>query len=148
MCFSKLQKKKDGLYSICKLCKRAYDNKWYLTSSISHKDKRKKRAYVHYINVKKWIYTYLKIHPCVICGEADPPVLDFDHLDKKNFNISSCGSLKRIQKEILLCQVLCANCHRRKTAKQFGWYSSFLGVGEFGTPPDLESGSTGSNPVT
>ena len=27
-----------------------------------------------------------------------------------------------LKQEIAKCEVVCANCHRRRTAKQFGWY--------------------------
>lgn len=51
-------------------------------------------------------------------------VLEFDHRDRneKAENISNLilnASWERIETEIKKCDVLCANCHRRKTAAQF-----------------------------
>ena len=66
---------------------------------------------------------YLRTHPCKLCGESDPVVLDFDHLTDKYRDIgwlvpASCT--RRIIAEIEKCRVLCANCHRRHTAAQNG----------------------------
>ena len=69
---------------------------------------------------------YLKEHPCINCGESDPVVLDFDRLQDKKYNVSEmigAFGLKSVIKEINKCQVLCANCHRRKTAKDQNWYN-------------------------
>lgn len=74
-----------------------------------------------------WILAYLRDHPCVDCGEADPIVLDFDHRDPatKSFAISNGRrrnlSLRRIRMEVEKCDVRCANCHRRKTYADGGW---------------------------
>ena len=74
------------------------------------------------------VFTYLLSHPCVDCGETDPIVLEFDHLDSatKIATISEMVQQQRpweiIMNEIDKCQVRCANCHRRRTAKQQGWY--------------------------
>ena len=67
---------------------------------------------------------YLKEHPCVDCGETDPVVLEFDHLSDKLYDVSKLqtNSLSTLKKEIAKCAVRCANCHKRKTAIQFGWY--------------------------
>jgi L-lysine 2,3-aminomutase len=56
---------------------------------------------------------------CVDCGEKNPIVLDFDHLNDKKYNISRMihdgFSWKAILKEIKKCEVVCANCHRLRT---------------------------------
>lgn len=77
------------------------------------------------INVRR-LYALLSNSCCVDCGIADPIVLEFDHLDPstKTNNVSNMLSLswKTIQTEIDKCDIVCANCHRRRTAKQFSWY--------------------------
>jgi hypothetical protein len=69
------------------------------------------------------IWNYLLVNPCVVCGEADPVVLEFDHVSRKAYDIgwlipASCAA--RILAEVEKCRVLCANCHRRHTATQHG----------------------------
>jgi hypothetical protein len=52
-------------------------------------------------------------------------VLEFDHLRDKRANVSSLvqnGELRRIRGEIEKCDVVCANCHRRRTARRGNWY--------------------------
>ena len=74
-----------------------------------------------------FVAEYLKAHPCVDCGEDDPIVLDFDHLDgaKKTDTISRMVrnnvTNDRLLEEIAKCVVRCANCHRRRTAQQNFW---------------------------
>jgi 5-methylcytosine-specific restriction endonuclease McrA len=68
-----------------------------------------------------WVAQYFKDHPCVDCGETDLLVLEFDHLRDKKFSISRLiqdGSQKRLEDEIAKCEVACANCHRRRTARR------------------------------
>ena len=113
-------------HKFCRDCKREYDRKYYANKSKEEKDKKVKLQYIRRNKNRLWVYNYLLENPCVVCDEKDPVVLDFDHIDKdqKEFCISdNMGmSLKRLQAEIAKCQVLCANCHRRRTAEQFGWY--------------------------
>lgn len=63
---------------------------------------------------------------CVDCPEKDVVVLDFDHVTGvKKYSISyMIGSgfyPEVIKEEMSKCVVRCANCHRRKTARDFNW---------------------------
>jgi len=111
-----------------------------------YKDSAKQKAAQrsHYLNRKQryadrarairfrnqqYVMAYLKTHPCIVCGENDIVVLEFDHRDpsqKEDSINNACGgrffSLKRLQEEIEKCDVLCANCHRRKTARERGYF--------------------------
>src|SRR4051794_36986150 len=57
------------------------------------------------------------------CGETDPVVLEFDHLRDKEFDIASgihYHAWSKVLAEIAKCEVVCANCHRRRTARRRG----------------------------
>lgn len=73
-----------------------------------------------------YVQEHLKDHFCVDCNESDPIVLEFDHVrGKKSMGIASMVSqgvsFERLVEEIKKCDVRCANCHRRKTAKERGY---------------------------
>lgn len=84
------------------------------------KRRRKERAREH-------VYSYLEKKHCVDCAEKDPIVLQFDHVsDEKHANISKLMNdgtgIEKIQAEMEKCVVRCANCHTRKTARDYNWY--------------------------
>jgi hypothetical protein len=116
---------KDGLQKCCISCDKKYQKEWYekrkeivkAKSIISNKKSRDRN--------QKFIIDYLNSNPCIICGESDIVVLEFDHLFNKTIEVSrlvATSSLEKIKEEVTKCQVLCANCHKRKTAKQQNWY--------------------------
>ena len=68
-------------------------------------------------------------HPCVECGEADPVVLEFDHVRDKSFDIGQKllhHSREAIVREIAKCEGVCANCHRRRTSRRRGAVRAML----------------------
>jgi hypothetical protein len=83
----------------------------------------RKQALLHERTV--YLIEYFATHPCVDCGEADPVVLEFDHLDPgaKSFNIGQSlpyRSWASVIDEIAKCEVVCANCHSRREARRKG----------------------------
>jgi hypothetical protein len=63
--------------------------------------------------------------PCTDCGERDPVVLEFDHVGEKRRNVSALvaegSSLSAIEAELAMCEVVCVNCHRKRTALRGAW---------------------------
>jgi hypothetical protein len=111
--FNKDNSKKDKLNPRCKLC--------------HSREKKKNKS--NEINIRKrnmdYVYNFLLKNPCVDCSENNPVVLQFDHLYNKKQNIAKMlqghCSIKSLENEMSKCAVRCANCHTRKTAKDFNW---------------------------
>lgn len=125
--FNKNACRKDGLNSICKACSQARSKKFYQDNLVSHRKTTTARKKQQVKLNQAWKYDYLKSHPCVDCSETDPVVLEFDHRGNKERLIgravtTGC-SIETISKEVEKCDVRCANCHRRKTAKDFKHYA-------------------------
>ncbi len=115
--------------TICKQCHRKYLSNWYHRSE-ENKAKTKARAKVRKKATARWLYEYLNNCSCIDCGEIGPACLQFDHVrGQKEFNVCHAAqrglSLKRIKAEIGKCEVRCANCHAKRTAKEQGWYESY-----------------------
>jgi hypothetical protein len=112
--FYRNQAKKDGLSSYCKLCFRGQAEKVRL-------DKRERYL------------AFLKTG-CVDCGETDVVVLDADHIGEKRYSISKLlhGNFtwQFLERELKTCVVRCANCHRKRTAQQFGNFRLDAQAGE------------------
>jgi 5-methylcytosine-specific restriction endonuclease McrA len=57
---------------------------------------------------------------CQVCGEPDPLVLDFHHVDPATKAFTVGGSRRRsvsaVAAEVAKCCLICANCHRRINA--------------------------------
>lgn len=75
------------------------------------------------------VFQHLLEHPCVDCNHVEPCVAEFDHRDpfEKVNNVSSLlndgYSWETLYREIQKCDVRCANCHRRKTAREQKWFT-------------------------
>lgn len=117
-------KKKNVLQSHCRECSRAELVRHYHEHKSYYLEKAHKRNKRIRDTLRTYVWSYLSKHPCVDCGEKDPIVLEFDHISEKADDISALirkAKLKKLESEISKCEVRCANCHRRVTAKRAGW---------------------------
>ena len=82
----------------------------------------------HRVKVRHLLLEYLGDKKCLDCGENDPVVLDFDHKEPKTKFKSVARMLaghyswQSILAEIQKCEIRCANCHRKKSYIQFGYF--------------------------
>jgi hypothetical protein len=111
--------KPDGKGNICKPCKKNYTRDYWISHRKGVQWKARNEAQIEVRN-------YLRTHPCVDCGETDIIVLDFDHLRDKSYNVGIMiqrgMSWSKILEEIMKCEVVCANDHRRRTARTQDWH--------------------------
>jgi len=69
-----------------------------------------------------------KQKPCQDCGvQFDPVCMDFDHRNPEEkvmdvgFMVVGRYAKQRILDEIAKCDLVCANCHRLRTARKQNW---------------------------
>jgi hypothetical protein len=115
------------LSTYCKPCMSLYCRQHYVTNAEAHNARRKEARKRYRIRNRAHVVEYLRTHPCVDCGEPDPLVLEFDHVDpsEKKYPLSFLSRtgcpFAKLEREMAKCVVRCVNCHRRRTARQFGW---------------------------
>jgi hypothetical protein len=108
---------------MCRPCHSEYHREHYLAHKQRYIDQAAKVKRKLMRERTLLLLEYFKSRPCADCGETDPIVLEFDHLRDKKFAIGS-HLVRRPWKVILAemekCEVVCANCHRRRTAHRRG----------------------------
>ncbi len=114
------------LHPFCRECQHAWNRAHYLKNRATYIAHARRNAALYVAENTRRLVAYLLLHPCVECGEADPLVLQFDHRDRTVKRIEISCMLKdyswsAIEIEISKCDVRCANCHSRRTARQFGF---------------------------
>jgi hypothetical protein len=111
----------------CKYCNEYYPEE-YFGVALTTKDKvyRRQKCRNCYRETKKdlqykyrtWIDEYKTEKKCCECGINDYRVLEFHHKNgsEKEFSIGEISTkgygLKKIERELQKCLVICANCHR------------------------------------
>jgi hypothetical protein len=115
--------KRDDRQTVCRACKKLYDH----ARERRYNPGRVARAAAIRAENRQLLWAYLREHPCVDCGETDLVVLDFDHRGEqpKVANVSAMlakgWGWESIAAEIAKCDVVCANDHRRRTARSQSW---------------------------
>ena len=111
---------------MCRSCKKDYNAAYYQENKGRDNPGRADRRRRAKLYAQAKVIEYLRAHPCVDCGETDIVVLEFDHQGDKVINVNLLvahgASWTTILAEIMKCEVVCANDHRRRTARTFGYY--------------------------
>jgi hypothetical protein len=118
--FYKQSRSRDGCQSYCKKCITDLCQKNYKANP----DKFKKTARIARQRRQQKYLNLFKDKVCVDCGLADSVVFELDHRENKVMNVSemvNSRSWKAILDEFNKCDIVCANCHRRRTAKRGRW---------------------------
>lgn len=125
-CFGLNKAKADGLAVYCKGCAKEKKAAYYQANRRKMNEQVAKATRARQEKVFQQLTLYLKDHPCVDCGETDVEVLECDHVrGAKTGNvvdlIKRSFPWEKIEQELAKCDIRCANCHRRKTNRQFGY---------------------------
>lgn len=129
---SSFRKKTPTTYrSWCIDCKREYDRQW--KQDLFAKDENALKVHLERNAKQREVKTkilkdYLSTHPCLKCGETNVNVLDFDHRNPEEKDLSVVElinrSTDRMINKISKCDILCGNCHRHKTQHQFNTWKA------------------------
>lgn len=111
-------KKRLGFQTECRECKKIYIQAHYKNNKAYYIEKARLKKE----QIKAVIDEIKSSNPCMDCGKKFPAVcMDFDHripsLKRKAVAVLlNYGSLKNIMLEIAKCDLVCACCHRIRTA--------------------------------
>lgn len=113
----------------CRPCQSEYGKQHYAANKARYLELEAKRKRARAEKRMRYILEYFEANPCADCGEDDPLVLEFDHVKGKSFDIGSGlpdRNWQSILREIARCEVVCANCHRRRTVQRLGTVRALL----------------------
>ena len=128
-----LRHDKNATYrSDCKKCQSQWHHEYYVKNRDRYREHQRRNQPKRRHRNRQRLFEYLADKCCIDCGETDRIVLELDHVQgQKEFNVGSMVSMfswKRIEQELEKCVVRCANCHRRKTARDFKWFRGNFGA--------------------
>lgn len=118
----------DGKRAQCKRCTANAAQSRYRKAGGREKQRARRAALAaeRYVELAQF-----KDVPCADCGGRYPMVcMDFDHVRGEKINSISVmvrdgSSWEAILAEVEKCDVVCANCHRVRSAARGGWASPF-----------------------
>lgn len=121
--FSKNSRQADQLDKRCKECQSELSKKYMDKKREAIREYNRNWARNRRVHMRALVLEYKQQRACVDCAESDPDVLEFDHVRGEK-----CGDINGLVRhlrndvallaEIAKCEVRCANCHRRKTARE------------------------------
>ena len=122
----KAQGQRDNL---CRPCRAAYHRLHYERNRQRYVDQARVRKQALARARTRYLIDFFASNPCSDCGEPDPVVLEFDNLGDKLVAIVQSLPYRAwdsILAEMAKCEVVCANCHRRRTATRAGFLRAVM----------------------
>jgi hypothetical protein len=116
-------KERYALDTLFRLKAKQYSLDYYKNPKVkeaAQKNKKQRRE-----NIKKFLLDLKSREQCSICGEDNPTVLDYHHIDPSNkkFTIGEAVNMGYSKKLILLeiskCILVCGNCHIKENRKKY-----------------------------
>jgi hypothetical protein len=139
--FAWRRKARGQLDNYCRPCRSDYHHEHYVANRAAYIENALQRKRALGEERTRYLIDYFAANPCVDCGERDPVVLEFDHLGDKSFTIGAGLRYRNWQSlldEIAKCDVVCANCHRRRTARRLGSVRATLSAREPAADADAD----------
>lgn len=121
----------------CRPCRSEYGKEHYTANKQRYIEAEARRKRARAAKRMRFLIDYFRTHPCADCGESDPLVLEFDHIRDKSFDIGRelpDRNWQSILAEIEKCEVVCSNCHRRRTVRRGGYVRGVIAK-ELTKPP-------------
>jgi hypothetical protein len=124
--FPPCRSRPDGLQTYCRNCYRVRQREYHARDGNGRRAAVRENTRRARARNRELIIEYLSRSACADCGIADPIVLEFHHVGGKTLSVCLLVGRGygrgRIEEELQRCLVLCANCHRIRTAKERGYY--------------------------
>jgi hypothetical protein len=79
--FSFKNAQKGILHLRCRSCCRQFARQHYARAKATYLERNRRNNPVQRLAARRFVHQFLLAHPCVQCGETDPIVLEFNHLD-------------------------------------------------------------------
>ena len=127
-------KRAGRLHAQCKDCYKEHRKTYYVEHYAKYSDAYRERAKLRRLKLKRQnqinLVKYMHDKSCAHCAENDIRVLEFDHINPANKSFSIARAINDgkswdiILTEINKCQILCSNCHKKRTATQYGWFKA------------------------
>ncbi|QPV64725.1 hypothetical protein I7X12_09030 [Halosimplex litoreum] len=92
------------------------DQRWHYRNAEHNTERTLRRR----ARLRAWVNDRKRERGCVDCGESDPACLDFHHRDSAEKEMAVTDLIthghgrEALRREFEKCDVVCANCHRRR----------------------------------
>lgn len=127
----------EGRQHWCRACFREY----FAARGDRHRDAVKAARARRREAARRHLRAFLDASSCADCGEDELLVLVLEldhHRGAKRASISALvnggPSITKLDEELAWCEVVCVNCHRRRTARRGGWYRATRSPPSYWTP--------------